>query len=126
MSTPDPFYDRRESVVVASNNVPYVIAVVAMVALGVLAVVAITIVRPDQENTALLATVIGFIAPTTFSLLAFMKSAETHQSVNGRLDALLAHARQAAHEQGMAEGRAEGRRAANARTDELARKGHDQ
>jgi len=124
MSTPDPFYDRRESVVVASNNLPYIVAVVVMAALGVLAVVAITLIRPDQDNTALLATVIGFVAPTTFSLMAFMKAQETKLSVNGRLDALMANAKHVAYAQGLSEGRAEGRQAANDRTDalEIARK----
>src|SRR5678816_4493850 len=55
------------------------------------------------------------------SLLAFMKAQETHLSVNSRLDAFMRNAEMVAHVQGMAEGRAQGRTDANARTDELAR-----
>jgi hypothetical protein len=114
----------EETVVRPPNNVPYVVAVVVMMTLGVVGVVAVTIARPTTDNTLLIASILGFLAPTTLSLLAFMKSQETHLSVNSRLDAFMANARSAARAEGVNEGRTQGRESANQRTDELAdRKG---
>jgi hypothetical protein len=117
----EPVQDRRQTVVPPPNNLPYVIAVVVMMLTGVASVTAVTILRPDNDNTAVIATLVGFLAPTTLSLLAFMKSQETHLSVNSRLDAFMANAKLAAHAQGRAEGRTEGQQWADARTDTLAR-----
>lgn len=98
----------------------YVVAVVVMVFFGVTAVSAIAILRPGQDNAALYALILGFIGPTLLSLLAFLKAQETHLSVNSRLDAFMGTAQTAAHAEGLAEGRREGRADANRRTDELA------
>lgn len=86
-----------------------------MMLIGVGSVMTITLVRPDADNTAVIATILSFLAPTTLSLLAFMKSQETHLSVNSRLDAFVENAKLAS----FASGKDEGRRAANVRTDEL-------
>jgi hypothetical protein len=118
--TNDSDIDRRASVLPIPNNVPYLIAVVVMMLVGVGGVVTIAVLRPTQDNLALNASVLGFLAPTTLSLLAFMKSQETHLSVNSRLDAFMATARQAAHAQGMNEGLQRGRLAAEDRSDALA------
>jgi hypothetical protein len=118
--TPREDADARQSVVPAPNNVPYLIAVVAMMMVGVAGVVTVEVLRPTADNLALNASILGFLAPTTLSLLAFMKSQETHLSVNSRLDAFMANARMAAHAQGINEGRQQGRDAANERTDTLA------
>ena len=121
MTYPEPLpVDRRQSIVPLPSNTQYVVAVVAMMLIGVVAVVAIVLGRPEKDNTAVIATIVGFLAPTTLSLLAFMKSQETHLSVNSRLDAFMANARMAAHAQGVTEGRAQGRQSADARTDDLA------
>lgn len=87
------------------NNFQYVVAVLIMSALGVAAVIAVTLMRPSQDNTVLIASIFGFLLPTTMALLAFMKSQETHLSVNSRLDAFLSEARLAAKAEGVAEGR---------------------
>jgi len=122
VNDPPSLIPPRQSIVPAPNNVPYIVAIVLMVALGVAGAIAVTIARPgqDKENLVIIGIVFGFIAPTTLSLLAFMKAQETHLSVNSRLDAFMRNAEMVAHVQGMAEGRAQGRTDANARTDALA------
>ena len=98
-----------------ANNTPYLIAIVSMLLIGVVGIAAIVIARPDQDNTVLIATVFAFIGPTTLSLLAFMKSQETHLSVNSRLDGFIRNAEAAAS----AKGNLEGQKIANERTDAL-------
>ena len=116
----EKFNERRQTIVPAPNNLPYIIAVVIMMFLGVTAISAIAILRADKDNTTLITTIVGFIAPTTLSLLAFMKAQETHLSVNSRLDAFIGNARLASHAQGLDEGRIQGRLEADRRTDALA------
>jgi hypothetical protein len=110
------------SIVPPPNNVPYVIAVVLMAIIGVVGVVIVTIARPGQDNTIVIGGILGSLAPTTISLLAFMKAQETHLSVNSRLDAFMKNATIAARADGLLEGRAQGRNDANDRTDILAQK----
>lgn len=111
----------QPTVVGAASNMQYVVAVVLMALFGIVATAAVAIMRPPPIDNSSLYTIIGaFIAPTTLSLLSFMKAQETHLSVNSRLDAFMGTARAAAHMQGLDEGRAEGRVLANQRTDELA------
>lgn len=73
----------------SANSFAYLLAVLVMVGMGVGSVIGVTLLRPGQDNTLLVAAVFGFLAPTTMALLAFMKSQETHSAVNGRLDTLL-------------------------------------
>lgn len=111
------------TIVMPPNNTPYIIAVVAMMTLGVIGVVAIVVFRPTAtDNMLVITALVGFLTPTTVSLLAFMKAQETHMAVNSRLDAWLAAATESAHAKGMDEGRKEGQIAADARTDTLADK----
>lgn len=91
-----------------------------MMIIGVGGVVTISLARPNQDNTSIITTILGFLAPTTLSLLAFMKAQETHLSVNSRLDAFMRNAELAARVQGVIEGRSQGRDDANLRTDALA------
>ncbi len=111
---------QEPSVVRAPNNTPYIVAVVLMAALGITGVVLVALLYRDMDRVVVMGLIGGFVAPTTLSLLAFMKSQETHLSVNSRLDAFMANAVKAAHAEGQSEGRKEGRDAANARTDQLA------
>ena len=112
--------DRRQTVVPTPNNLPYVVAVALMAIVGVVAVTLLVVLRPEKDNGTIIATIVAMIAPTTLSLLAFMKAQETHLSVNSRLDAFMANAKLAAHAEGIAEGRQQGRQSANERTDALA------
>jgi len=86
------------------SNWKYVIAVVVMAVIGVLGVLVITIIRPKEDNTILITMVLGFLAPTTLSLLSLMKSQETHLSVNSRLDDFMTTAREASRAEGIIEG----------------------
>ncbi len=97
------------------NNTPYIVAVVLMVLGGVLGSVVINVFRSTQDNTLVIAAIFGFLAPTTLSLLAFMKAQETHLSVNSRLDGFINNAAAAANAQGIITGQQQ----ANDRTDAL-------
>lgn len=99
---------QEPTIVQPPSNLPYVVAAVVMSLIGATFVVGITYLRPTQDNAVLIATVLGFLAPTTMGLMAFMKSQETHLSVNSRLDAFIRNARIAAHAIGRAEGVSEG------------------
>lgn len=113
--------DRRETIVPAPNNLKYILAVLFMMSLGVVSTVVLVVARPEnKDNILVIGTIIGFLAPTTLSLLSYMKSQETHLSVNSRLDAFMSQARLASRAEGLSEGRKEGRDSANQRTDELA------
>lgn len=117
---PNMFLDKNKEVVKTTNNTPYLIAIVSMLLIGVVAIATITIKRPEADNTVLIATVFAFIGPTTLSLLAFMKSQETHLSVNSRLDGFIKNAEAAA----AARGNIEGQQIANERTDAIAKAKH--
>lgn len=89
----------------APNNVPYVVAVFVMLFLGFLLSFIVVLFGPSQDRTALIVAVFGFLTPTTLSLLTFMKSQETHLSVNSRLDGFIKNAEEAARAKGNVEGR---------------------
>jgi hypothetical protein len=110
---------KTSSAVPPPNNTQYVYAVLLMAIFGVVAVTAITILRPGQDNTGVISTIVGLLAPTTLSLLAFMKAQETHLSVNSRLDQFIKNAELASRMQGVIDGRAQGRIDADRRTDNL-------
>lgn len=84
------------------GNLPYVLAVMFMSLLGVIGLISITVLRPDKDNTTLIATVLGFLAPTTVAILTLMKSQETKLLVNGRLDTMIEAAKTAAFHAGAA------------------------
>ena len=105
--------------------VPYVTAVVAMVLIGVTGVVTVQTVRPG-DNTLIITAILGFITTTLMALLAFLKSNETHASVNGQMEEFKAALitagllrEVAAHAEGVVQGKVSGAAAANKRTDEL-------
>lgn len=98
-----------------SSNVPYILAVVIMMTLAITGSVSLLIFRPEQDNSSTIGLIFGFLSTTTLSLLAFMKSQETHLSVNSRLDQFIESAKKIAR----AEGSIEGRLASEKRTDEL-------
>lgn len=104
----------------AASNMPYIIAVVAMIALGIIAVVVLASTRKDTDIIVLIGAVFGVLTPTTLALLSFMKSQETHLSVNSRLDGFIKNAQMAA----LAQGNIEGRDVANLRNERMAQR-HD-
>src|SRR3990167_10747566 len=107
---------RAISIVPSPNNIPYVVAIIVMMGIAIVGVATITIFRPNQDNTVVIASIFGFLAPTTLSLLAFMKAQETHLSVNSRLDQFMKNAELAARAEGELAGRAAGRGEADRRT----------
>ena len=63
---------------------------------------------PQADPLAVCASVFGLLSSTTLSLLAFMKSQQTHLSVNSRLDDFISTSSLAAHAEGQAQGMKEG------------------
>lgn len=61
---------------------------------------AVVILRPNSDNTLLITTIVGFIAPTLMALLAFLKAQETRIAVDGRMDELLELTRESGNAQG--------------------------
>jgi hypothetical protein len=68
-----------------ASNIPYVIAVVVMVLIGVVSILTVVILRPEKDNSQLIATIVSLIVPTTAAILALMKAQETHITVNSQL-----------------------------------------
>lgn len=69
-----------------SSILPYIIAIIVMSLIAVVAVLMISMMRPDADNTILIATILGFTATMTTSIMSLLKSQETHVSVNSRMD----------------------------------------
>ncbi|SRR5258706_7994129 len=86
-----------------NKNLPYLIAVTIMAIIAVIGIVIVAIVHP-ADSMLIIGAIIGFLTPTTLSLLAFMKSQETHQAVNGRLGQFIENSNALAASQGFAAG----------------------
>lgn len=99
------------------DNASYMIAIVVMTIIGIIATTVISVLRPLQDNIPLITLLLGNIASVTVALLAYMKSQETHLSVNSRLDGFIKNAQEASKAQGVVEGQ----QMANERTDSLKR-----
>jgi len=93
---------------VVASNVPFIFAVCVMIALGAALSIGIILLRPQADPLAVCASVFGLLSSTTLSLLAFMKSQQTHLSVNSRLDDFISTSSLAAHAEGQAQGMKEG------------------
>ena len=102
-----------------ASNTQYILAVVIMFLVGVIGVVLISLFNKTQDLGVVITAVFGLLTPTTLSLLSFMKSQETHLSVNSRLDGFIKNAQVAALLTGRAQGIVQGTDTANARTDML-------
>lgn len=109
------------------GNTQYLIATVIMFGIGMFAVIGISISRPEQDNSIIITAILGFTGTTLGSILAFMKSQETHASVNGRMDDFIRKferqatiAEDKARLEGGISGRIEGRKLSDDRTDALA------
>lgn len=75
-----------------------------MTLLMIVGILVISIMRPDKDNSILITLIVGFTTTTTGTILAFMKSQETHLSVNSRLDGIIKQSAQIAHHEGHDEG----------------------
>jgi hypothetical protein len=87
-----------------SSPTIYVMALVAMVFIGVASIVMVEVLRPNQDNMVLHGLILGFLTPTTMSLLSLLKANETHTIVNSRMTALLEMTQKAAFARGQLEG----------------------
>ena len=92
----------------------YVWAVVILVLIGASLVMGILLARPQSDWIDVVGNVAKGLAPTIAAVLAFLKSQETHLSVNSRLDAFMAEHAKNAHAEGVIQGLAEGKAAAPA------------
>lgn len=97
----------------------YVVSVVVLCALTVIFVLGLTVIRPESDNTSVIAMVIAVVVPVATALLAGAVQ-QTHLAVNSRLGELLeltakaskaegelaggAGSQNVAHAQGKAEG----------------------
>ena len=99
---------------------PYVWAVVIMTLIGGMLVIGILYLRPQSDPLDVLAQVMKGLAPTTAGVLAFMKSQETHLSVNSRLDAFMAEHGKASHAEGVIQGAADEQSRASAENAKIA------
>jgi hypothetical protein len=92
----------------------YLVAAAFMMLLGVVAVLSIIILRPGEDNAALIIQVIGFLTTSMAGTLAFIKGVdnasalkatagrlqEVHLSINSRFDRFAEQIRDAAFEEG--------------------------
>lgn len=67
---------------------PILVAILALAALSIIAVVAITALRPDTDNTNLMANVMSILLPSALALLAFLKSFENSNAIHGSAEAV--------------------------------------
>src|SRR5882724_4278050 len=93
--------DSTGDLIKRSAVLPYLLTVGFMSLLIVIAVLVITYLLPTADNTALIATVVGALVPTTVAILGFVKGSETHSAVNGRLSDFVATAKRSAYEEGL-------------------------
>jgi len=98
MNTPDSIPSYAE---LASENVllkggmpvgkratMYVMAILFLCTLTVCGVLGVILLRPDKDNTAILATIVGITSPVLVALLAASVQ-QVHHAVNSRLSQLL-------------------------------------
>lgn len=71
-----------------SHATLFVAAVIGLSVLAIVAILTIFLVRPDQDNTALVAIVLGFLVPLVSAFLAASVQ-QVHLAVNSRLTQLV-------------------------------------
>lgn len=101
---------------------PYLVVIFGMVFTAITGTVLVFIFRPAQDNTAIVASILGFVGSTLAALMAFMKTQETHLIVNSRMDEFKQELRMAtrlATAAARAEGVTEGKQEADVRVDKL-------
>lgn len=88
---------------------------VILIAVATIISVSLVAIFREGDNTAIITAIIGLAVPTIASVMAYLKTQETHAIVNSKLDEVVKTATFAAHAEGVEEGRDE----ANKRTDIL-------
>jgi hypothetical protein len=59
-----------------------IMATVTLSALGITAIMFISYIRPTADNMTLNTMIIGFLAPTIFSFMSFLKTTQTGKSID--------------------------------------------
>ena len=93
----------KDVVPVGNKTTVYLWVVVILCVLAVAFVVGITIVRPDKDNTALIAVGLGVVVPVLTALVAATIQ-QVHLAVNSRLTQLLKLTAAASRAEGKAAG----------------------
>lgn len=109
-----------------SSNTPYIIAIIIMATLGALGIVVISLFNPGKDNSLIIASLLGFLTPTTLSLLALMKAQQTHVLVNSRMSEFIDTLKKSAVDKSViarSEGIIEGRDSENAKNLDTVEKG---
>lgn len=96
-----------------SHATLYVGAVIALSVLAIAAILTIFIVRPDKDNTPLVAVILSFLVPLVSAFLA-ASVRQVHLAVNGRLTQLLAQTAKSSHAEGQLLGQGDAARAIEA------------
>lgn len=110
---------------IPSRTWPYAATIVLIPAVTIISVVLLLVLRPEKDNAALVAQIFGFGVTITMATLAYLKSSDTREIVNSRMDEFkrtLQLASDAAVLTAHGVGMREGQQAANLRTDTLAAK----
>lgn len=88
----------------------YVMCLCAMGALGIAAVFGILLVRPEEDNTAIITQIVGMVGIVTTVLVGLIrvdnKIHGVHVDVNSRLSQLVAETRRSALSEGREQGKA--------------------
>lgn len=91
------------------NVVIYVSAVIVLAVLTLVGVLSVLILRPMEDNAALIATIVSISAPTMIALIALI-TRENHLAVNSRLDEMIVAAKQVSRAEGIIEGNGNGKK----------------
>lgn len=75
------------SLTAPSSAMPYVWAAVIVFLVGIILIGVVLALRPQYDPLIIVSSVMGFTLPFCASIFAFMKSQETHLTVNSQLTA---------------------------------------
>jgi hypothetical protein len=82
----------------------YLLAILFIVLVGVVGILGILYLRPHEDNSQLIATLMGFLVPTLLGIMALIKVQETHLLVNSRMTELGEKIAKAERAEGVLEG----------------------
>jgi SMODS and SLOG-associating 2TM effector domain len=84
----------------------YLLTVILLVLIGAALIAAILALRPASDPLVVLGGVGGFVGSIGAGVLSYMKSEETHNLVNSRMDEWMEARDRIAHAEGLAKGQA--------------------
>lgn len=86
------------------SKAPYIWSVVVLTLLSCALVMGVLLVRPQVDAMDVITKVLTGLAPTIAAVLAYLKSQDTHLSVNSRLDAFMTEHAKVARAEGILQG----------------------